>query len=84
MRPDLLPRRLDELPAKADEQALGEENRGEPEQQLRRRRPEHRAHGDDHGEQRRGHRRRQLVLGEQEQELVIELRAETGEGVSLS
>ena len=71
-----LPRRPEELPAEADQEALGEEHRGEPEQQLRRRRPEHRTDRDDDGEERRGDRRRQLVLGEEEEELIIELGAE--------
>ena len=65
----------EELPAEADQEALGEEYRGEPEQQLRRRRPEHRTDRDDDGKERRGDRRRQLVLGEEEKELIIERRS---------
>ena len=75
-RASFLPRRPEELPAEADQEALGEEHRGEPEQQLRRRRPEHRTDRNDDGKQRCGDRRRQLVLGEEEKELVIELGTE--------
>ena len=67
-------RRLDELPAQADEDALGHEHGAEPDQQLARRRPEHGAHGDDDGEQRGGDGGGQLVPHEHHQELVFELR----------
>ena len=75
-RARFLPWRPEELPAEADQEALGEEHRGEPQQQLRRWRPEHRSDRDDDGEKRRGDSRRQLVLGEEEKELVIELGTE--------
>ena len=67
-------RRPDELPAQADEDALGDEHRAEPDQKLARRRPEHGAHGDDDGEQRRGDGGGQLVPHEHQQQLVLELR----------
>ena len=67
-------RRPDELPAQADEDALGDEHRAEPDQKLARRRPEHGAHGDDDGEQRRGDGGGQLVPHEHQQQLVLEFR----------
>lgn len=41
-------RLVDELPADADKDAFGDEDRPEPEEELIRRRPEHGAYGDDH------------------------------------
>ena len=51
-RPRIVARRLDELPAQADEDALGHEHGGEPYQVVARRCPEHGAHGDDDGKKR--------------------------------
>ena len=65
-----------ELPAQADENALGDEDSGEPDEQLSWRCPEHRAHGHDDGQQRRGDGSGQLVAHEHQEEFVFERRLE--------
>ncbi len=76
-RGGVVARRIDELAAQGDQDALGHEHGAEPDQQIVGRRPEHGAHGDDDGEERGGDGGGQLVPHEHEQQFVLELRLAT-------